>query len=63
MGTRNDYRCVECGAIIEAESSHDRIIIVHDSGLVPGQKCGARHLDRVWGPMHTGRGSSGEPPR
>ena len=57
---RADYRCRECGKI-EEFTFDDELPVVVDH-YCSDTKDMAR-WDRKWGPPHTGRGSSGEPPR
>lgn len=62
---RADYRC-QCGYHIDCQYEQEMVFDFTPPASVrsecPGCHCETT-LYRVWGPMHTGRGSSGEPPR
>jgi hypothetical protein len=59
-----DYRCRECGITLDfyfehtPPATHNGVEHVDEHG----DACRGT-LDRVWTAPHTGRGSSGEPPR
>lgn len=63
MASSSDYRCVECGCVREFVFDYT------PPHTVTGKLGKCEHFDcqgvwkRVWSAPHTGRGSSGEPPR
>jgi len=63
-----DYRCRECGYVIEIDTSSGPTASPFHSE--PAWLCQSDEpdkcpgtFDRVWAPPHIGPGSSGEPPR
>jgi hypothetical protein len=53
----NDYECIKCEHVEEMDEKEDFLVAwcVHCMDYM--------RMRRVWTPPHTGRGSSGEPPR
>lgn len=66
MPSSADYRCRECGTVREFMFDGTPPV-VHDARCCvpePDYDCFEySRFDRVWSAPHTGRGSSGEPPR
>lgn len=62
MSPTADYRCVQCGEPYYDLDINDPAGDPRVSTLCEGEY-GDCELERIWTPPHTGRGSSGEPPR
>lgn len=63
MPSRADYRCRECGCEVEFFFDGIPPATHREDHPDPHHEICVGTFDRMWKPFHTGRGSSGEPPR